>query len=70
MMARRPATVAIVLSNYNHARYLPESLGAICGQTRQADEILISEGDMVGRTAAELRALHFARDRQYLQRGD
>ena len=35
-----------------------------------ADEILISEGDMVGRTAAELRALHFARDREYLQRGD
>lgn len=41
MTARRPATVAIVLSNYNHARYLPESLAAICGQTRPADEILI-----------------------------
>ena len=35
-----------------------------------ADEILISEGDMVGRTAGELRALHFVRDREYLQRGD
>jgi hypothetical protein len=32
-----------------------------------ADEILISEGDMIGRTASELRALHFARDRWYLQ---
>jgi len=37
----RPATVGVVLSNYNHARYLPESLGAICGQSRPADEILI-----------------------------
>ena len=35
-----------------------------------ADEILISEGDMVGKTATELRALHFARDREYLRRGD
>jgi hypothetical protein len=35
-----------------------------------ADEILVSEGDMVGKTAAELRALHFARDREYLQRDD
>jgi hypothetical protein len=35
-----------------------------------ADEILISEGDLVGKTAAELRALHFARDRDYLQRSD
>jgi hypothetical protein len=35
-----------------------------------ADEILLSEGDMVGRTAAELRALHFARDRDYVQRDD
>jgi glycosyltransferase involved in cell wall biosynthesis len=41
MTVRRPATVAIVLSNYNHARYLPESLAAICGQTRPAGEILI-----------------------------
>jgi hypothetical protein len=35
-----------------------------------SDEVLISEGDMVGRTAAELGALHFARDRDYLQRED
>jgi hypothetical protein len=30
-------------------------------------EVLLSEGDMVGKTAAEHRALHFARDREYLQ---
>jgi hypothetical protein len=35
-----------------------------------ADEILIGEGNMVGRTAGEVRALHFSRDRDYLQRGD
>ena len=35
-----------------------------------ADEILLSEGDMVGKTAAQLRALHFARDRDHLQRDD
>jgi len=35
-----------------------------------ADEILVSEGDMVGKTAAQLRALHFARDRDYLQSED
>jgi hypothetical protein len=35
-----------------------------------ADELLLSEGDMVGRTACELRALHFARDREHLQRDD
>ncbi|MEN3281362.1 MAG: hypothetical protein V7607_2502 [Solirubrobacteraceae bacterium] len=35
-----------------------------------ADEILISEGDLIGRTASELRTLHFRRDREYLQGGD
>lgn len=33
-----------------------------------ADEVLISEGDLVGKTAAELRTLHFARDREFLHR--
>lgn len=35
------ATVAVILSNYNHARYLPESLAGICGQTRPADEVIV-----------------------------
>jgi hypothetical protein len=34
-------TVAVVLCNYNHARYLPDSLGHICSQTRPADQILV-----------------------------
>ena len=35
------STVAIVVCNYNHARYLPDSLGHICSQTRPADQILV-----------------------------
>jgi hypothetical protein len=35
-----------------------------------ADEILVSEGDLIGKTVGEIRALHFGRDRDYLQRGD
>ena len=31
------------------------------------DEILFSEGDLLGKTEAQLRALHFRRDRDYLQ---
>src|SRR5207342_2470011 len=35
------STVAVVLCNYNHGRYLPDSLGHICSQTRPADQILV-----------------------------
>jgi hypothetical protein len=31
------------------------------------DEILITEGDLINKTAAELRTLHFRRDREFLQ---
>ena len=31
------------------------------------DEVLFSEGDLIGKTEAELRTLHFRRDRDYLQ---
>ncbi len=34
-------TVSIVLSNYNHDRYLATSLAAICGQSRPADQIIV-----------------------------
>jgi glycosyltransferase involved in cell wall biosynthesis len=37
---KRP-TVAIVVPNYNHARYLPDSLASISAQSRQPDEVLI-----------------------------
>jgi hypothetical protein len=31
------------------------------------DEIVFSEGDLLGRTEAQLRRVHFKRDRDYLQ---
>ena len=31
------------------------------------DEILFSEGDLLGKTEAQLRSLHFKRDRDHLQ---
>jgi len=34
-------TVSVILTNYNHARYLDCSLGAIVQQTRPADEIIV-----------------------------
>ena len=35
------STVAVVLCNFNHARYLLDSLGHICRQTRPADQIVV-----------------------------
>lgn len=35
--------------------------------TWYGDEILICEGDLIGKTQAELRSLHFRRDRDWLQ---
>jgi|tagenome__1003787_1003787.scaffolds.fasta_scaffold19709665_2 hypothetical protein len=34
------------------------------------DEVLVCEGDLVGKTAAGIRALHFRRDRDYLRAPD
>jgi hypothetical protein len=31
------------------------------------DEVLVCEGDLIGKTQAELRSLHFRRDRDWLQ---
>jgi hypothetical protein len=32
-----------------------------------SDEVLISEGDLIGKTRAQLRSLHFRRDRDWLR---
>ena len=37
------------------------------GLTWFADEILVCEGDLVGKTREQLGALHFRRDRDWLQ---
>lgn len=34
-------TITAVLPNYNHSRFLRESLGSLLGQTRPADELII-----------------------------
>ncbi|HEY7664512.1 MAG TPA: TIGR00180 family glycosyltransferase [Xanthobacteraceae bacterium] len=39
--ARGPLTVSVLLCNYNDARYLPDSLTAICNQTRPPDELIV-----------------------------
>jgi hypothetical protein len=31
------------------------------------DEVLVCEGDLIGKTQAELRSLHFRRDRDWLE---
>jgi hypothetical protein len=31
------------------------------------DEVLFSEGDLIGKTEEQLRSLHFRRDRDWLQ---
>jgi hypothetical protein len=32
-----------------------------------ADEILVCEGDLIGKSRAQIRSLHFRRDRDWLQ---
>jgi hypothetical protein len=34
------------------------------------DEVLVCEGDLLGKTAGEIRSLHFGRDRDYLRAPD
>jgi len=67
LQAAGPATstVAIVVCNYNHARYLPDSLGHICSQTRPADQILVIDD---GSTDDSWNVIQrFARDHSNLQ---
>jgi hypothetical protein len=33
-----------------------------------ADEVLVCEGDLIGKTREQLRSLHFRRDRDWLQK--
>jgi glycosyltransferase involved in cell wall biosynthesis len=59
------STVAVVLCNYNHAKYLPDSLGHICAQTRSADQIVVIDD---GSTDDSRRIIdEFARKHSNLQ---
>jgi len=35
------STLSVIMSNYNHSRFLPEALDAIVNQSRQPDEFII-----------------------------
>ena len=59
------STVAVVLCNYNHARYLPDSLGHICSQTRPADQILVIDDGSTDDSWDIIQG--FARDHSNLQ---
>ena len=39
--AAREVTVSVLLCNYNDARYLPDSLSAICTQSRLPEEVIV-----------------------------
>ncbi|MCW4117003.1 glycosyltransferase family 2 protein [Aurantimonas sp. MSK8Z-1] len=66
-------SITIILTNYNHARYLECSLGAIVNQTRPADEIIVIDDgstddsleiiEAFKRTCATLRVLRNERNR-------
>src|SRR5258707_729655 len=60
-IAPRRATVAVVMANRNHARYLGESLGGIGGPTRAADEIVIVDDASTDDSVERIEA--FARGR-------
>jgi hypothetical protein len=59
------STAAVVLCNYNHARYLPDSLSHIYRQTRPADQVLVIDD---GSTDGSWDVISkFARDHSNLQ---
>jgi glycosyltransferase involved in cell wall biosynthesis len=61
----RMSTVAAVLCNYNHARYLPDSLGHIYAQTRPADQVLVIDDGSADDSWKIIQS--FARDHANLQ---
>jgi hypothetical protein len=59
------ATVAVILCNFDHARYLPGSLGHICGQTTAADQVIVIDD---GSTDGSWHIIEtFARENSNLQ---
>lgn len=59
------ATVAVVLSNYNHARYLPDSLGHIARQNRPPDQVIIVDDGSTDGSLGIIRA--FAETQPYVE---
>jgi glycosyltransferase involved in cell wall biosynthesis len=59
------ATVAVILCNFNHARYLSGSLGHICGQTRAADQVVVIDDGSIDDSWRIIET--FAREHSNLQ---
>jgi glycosyltransferase involved in cell wall biosynthesis len=56
-----PSRLSVVLPNYNHAHFLRESLDALTGQTRPADQIVIVDDASTDDSTSiieEFRAAH------------
>jgi glycosyltransferase involved in cell wall biosynthesis len=54
--ARAQITITVILTNYNHSRYLRESLDAICAQTRPADQIVVIDDGSTDDSLATIRS--------------
>ena len=50
-------TVTVILPNYNHARFLRESIGSLLGQTRAPDELIIIDDASTDHSVAVIRDL-------------
>lgn len=57
MIARKNkhSNVSILLSNYNHAQYLPESLEAICSQTLSPMEVVIIDDGLTDNSVSVIQ---------------
>jgi glycosyltransferase involved in cell wall biosynthesis len=61
----RPITVSVILSTYNRAHYLSQSLDSILGQSRPPDDIIVVDdgstddtADVAARYAGQIRYFH------------
>ena len=49
----------------HHTQVVCDRSGA--GSSNNRDEVLVCEGDLIGKTREQFRSLHFRRDRNWLQ---
>ena len=62
------ASLTVIVPNYNHAKYLPESLDSILRQTRPAEELIVIDDASTDDSAAVIRSkLHNVRYARFEQ---
>jgi GT2 family glycosyltransferase len=54
-------TVGVVVTTYNHARYLRESVGSVCRQTRRPDAVVVVDDGSTDDPAAAIASFRCAR---------